>query len=1099
MGRGGRRLRIGLLGAFEARLPSGRPVALASRRARALLAYLALHPGQPQARDTLATLLWGDAAARRARHSLRQVLVALRRALPRSGPRLLVETGDTVLLRPEAADVDVAALERLAAAGDPGALEQAAALYRGDLLEGLDVGEAPFEDWLLSERERLREVAMGVLARLLAHHADGGRPEAAIEAGVRLLALDPAQEPVHRRLMRLYAGQGRRGAALRQYQLCVAALGRELGLEPEPETKRLYQEILRRTPPPGPAAGAPGAPAGERAALAPVVELPAADTPLVGRETEVGELRAALEAADRGRGRVVLLLGEAGIGKTRLVAEAAALAAAGGARLLLGRCHESAQILPFGPWVEALRSGRVLEAHDVLDGLGEAWRRELGRLLPELVPGPAGEGARDDGALRLFEALARLLLGLAAPRALAVVLEDVHWADEMSLRFLAVLARRLAAARVLVVATAREEEVADAPALDRTLTELRREASTRVLALERLSREATARLVAALGRAGGDAGEAETRAERVWRASAGNPFIAVETCRALAAGAAPAAGPLPLPERVGELIGQRLARLGPRARELAEVAAVIGRAFEFAVLHRAAGLGARDAVGGVEELVRRRVLHAVGERFDFTHERIRDVVYGRLLGPRRAALHTAVGHALESVHAADLAPHHAALGAHYRLGAVWDRAARHLRLAGVQAAARSALPEARALLEQALDALAAAPAGPAALEDACDARLELRAVLAQLGDPAGARARLREAEALAARLGDEGRQGRVWAFLLNSHTTFGELDEALRTGARALEIAERLGDGRLRVLVTTYLAQARYYRGDYEAVARLAAESLRALPAEWRHEHFGNAAPAAVYDRAWRVLSLAQLGRFAEAAVDEAEMLRLAEPTGHAFTVGLARFAAGTRQLLQGRWTGARALLGRALAASHAGHVAVLLPYALGASAWALARLGQAAEAEARLRDGVERLRQEAAGGATGHRGWAYCALGQAALLLGRLDEARALGERVLEGFPGQIGFAAHARHLLGEIASHPGRLEAGTAEAHYREALRLAEARGMRPLAAHCHLGLADLHRRAGRQAEARAALGAAVERYRDTGMTAWLARAAAARAATG
>ena len=296
----------------------------------------------------------------------------------------------------------------------------------------------------------------------------------------------------------------------------------------------------------------------------------------------------------------------------------------------------------------------------------------------------------------------------------------------------------------------------------------------------------------------------------------------------------------------------------------------------------------------------------------------------------------------------------------------------------------------------------------------------------------------------------------------------GELDEALVTGTRALEIAGRLGDLRLRILATSYLEQAHYYRGEYERVVELATDNLAALPADWVYEYFGHAAPASVYDRCWLVMSLAQLGRFAEAAEYEAEAIRLAEPTQHAFTVGLAHFAAGTLHLLKGDWAKARSLIEHGIAVLRTGNVVLLLPSAVASSAWVLAQLGEASEALNRLREGEQLLERQAARGIVGHLGWAYHSLGRACLLLGRLDEARRLGDRAVESSPSQPGFAAHALHLLGDIATHPDRFDAESGEAHYRQALALAEPRGMRPLVAHCHLGLGKLYRRTGKREQA-------------------------------
>ena len=264
------------------------------------------------------------------------------------------------------------------------------------------------------------------------------------------------------------------------------------------------------------------------------------------------------------------------------------------------------------------------------------------------------------------------------------------------------------------------------------------------------------------------------------------------------------------------------------------------------------------------------------------------------------------------------------------------------------------------------------------LEPAFEIRLELRPVLVQLGDIRGALEHLLEAEALAERLNDEHRRGRVCAFMTNIHTLLGKLDEALASGSRGLEIAARLGDLRLRLLTTSYLEQPHYFLGDYERVIELATDTLAALPAEWVYEYFGVAAPVSVYNRVWIVMSLAELGRFAESAKYEAEAIRLAEPTQHPYTIGLAYLAAGTLHLLEADWVKARPLIERWTAVVRAGNVGHLLPRAVASSAWVLALLGETSEALDRLREGEQLVERQAASGIGYGHGWAYHRLGRA-------------------------------------------------------------------------------------------------------------------------
>src|SRR5215470_6901279 len=234
-----------LLGGFQARLKHGPSLTVPTRKAQALLAYLALPCGVAHPRDKLAALLWGDLREGQARTNLRQTLFMLRKALAIRVPDSLRIDAVNVALEPAVVTVDVTAFERLVTQGTSDSLAQAADLYQGDLLQGLAVWEAPFEDWLMGERERLRELALETLAKLLTQQRAVGATEPALQTALRLLALDPLLETVHRTLMRLYAQVGRCESALRQYQICVDVLHRELGVDPEAETRDLYQEILR--------------------------------------------------------------------------------------------------------------------------------------------------------------------------------------------------------------------------------------------------------------------------------------------------------------------------------------------------------------------------------------------------------------------------------------------------------------------------------------------------------------------------------------------------------------------------------------------------------------------------------------------------------------------------------------------------------------------------------------------------------------------------------------------------------------------------------------------------------------------------------------
>jgi tetratricopeptide (TPR) repeat protein len=454
-------------------------------------------------------------------------------------------------------------------------------------------------------------------------------------------------------------------------------------------------------------------------------------------------------------------------------------------------------------------------------------------------------------------------------------------------------------------------------------------------------------------------------------------------------------------------------------------------------------------------------------------------------------LHARIVDAIETHHRERLGGEIERLAHHAVRGELREKAVHYLRQAGLKAAARSAPQDARVAFEQALGVLEALPESQSTLEQAFEIRLDLRSALNQLGEVRRALGRLHEANALAERLNDDRGRGRVCALMTNAHSQLGELDEARASGTRALAIAQALRDLELSILTTTYLEQAQYYRGEYARVVDLATDNLVALPADRVYEHFGLPASASVYVRFWLVASLAELGRFAEAAEHEAEAIRLAELTHHPFTVGAAHFAAGTLHLLKGDWGKARSLLEPGIAVARTGSVVLQLPRAVASSAWVLAQLGEASEALNRLREGEQLVGGHAARGIVGQSGWAYHSLGRACLLLGRLDEAQSLGERAIEFSPCHPGFAAHALHLLGDIATHPDRFDVESGEAHYRKALALAEPRGMRPLVAHCHLGLGKLSRRTGKRERAHEHLTTATTMYREMDMRFWLEQA--------
>jgi tetratricopeptide (TPR) repeat protein len=536
------------------------------------------------------------------------------------------------------------------------------------------------------------------------------------------------------------------------------------------------------------------------------------------------------------------------------------------------------------------------------------------------------------------------------------------------------------------------------------------------------------------------------------------------------------------------MLAARIDRLLPEDKRLLQTASVVGKDLPVALLQAIADLTEEALRRGLARLQGAEFLYETGFfpelAYSFKHALTHEVTYSGLLNDRRRELHARIVEAIETLHRDRLGEQIERLAHHAVRGELREKAVHYLRQAGAKAAARSALADARAWFDQALGVLKGLPENQANLEQAFEILLELRPVLLQLAEVRRALERLREAEAFAEKLNDDSRRGRVCAHITTVHSLLGELDEALVTGRRAFEIAGRLGDLRLRIVATGHLEQAHHFRGEYEQVVELATNNLAALPPDWVYEYFGMGAPPSVYDRLWLVWTLAELGRFAEAGKYEAEAIRLAEPTHHAFTISAAHIAACALRVLKGDWAKARSLSEHYIGVARKGNVVLMLPSALAFSAWALAQLGETSEALNRLRESQQLLERRAASGIVGWCGWDYHLLGHACLLLGGLDEARRLGNRSIECSARHPGFAAHGLHLLGDVATYPGRFDAEAGETHYRKALALAEPRGMRPLVAHCHLGLGALFRRTGKRRRSREHLAKATTMCRDMDM---------------
>ncbi|MBX2999221.1 MAG: AAA family ATPase [Caldilineaceae bacterium] len=679
---------IRLLGGFQM-THRGEPVTDLSGRLQALLARLLLQPNIPCSRQQIAFALWPESTDSQSRTNLRRLLFLLRRALPTIDD--LVEISrDGVAWHPRiAVDVDLLAFESSLATA-PGtsrraALEAAVELYAGDLLPDC------YDEWILPQRERLRNALAHALDELVLL-AEGERDyPAAIVYARRLLRHDPLHEASYWRLMRLLALTGDRAGALQIYHTCATLLYRELGVEPGPDLQELYDQLL-----------------GQQGSLraAPPPETPL--SPLVGRMAEWQALQKAWQASSRGAPGWVLITGEAGMGKSRLAEEMLAWAERQAIPAAYARSYASAGQVGYGPIVDLLRSDALRPGWEKLD---KHWLIELSRLLPEIhtvyphLP-PPPPLAEEWQKRRLLEALAQSLMGDGRPRLL--VLDDLQWADRESLEFLAFLLRFRPQARLLLVGTARSEEILDNHTLQTVMQESATHNQLIQLPLAPLTSGETGQLATQTGSASLD--EAAVRA--LHGASGGNPLFVVEMTRAGDWGAGIGdlgsgrymAVPVPdpkspvtshLPPKLQAVIEFRLARLSAPAREIVAQAATLGRSFTYPVLAAACGLDEAGLVDGLDELWRRRVIREVGgDGYDFSHDRIRDVAYRMISHARRRLLHRRAGEALLHVHAGKLGPVQGQLGYHFASAGETLVAIGHYRQAAAVALERYAHAEA---------------------------------------------------------------------------------------------------------------------------------------------------------------------------------------------------------------------------------------------------------------------------------------------------------------------------------------------------------------------------------------------------------------------
>jgi DNA-binding SARP family transcriptional activator/predicted negative regulator of RcsB-dependent stress response len=690
------RLELGLLGGFRMRW-SGKPDGrLGSLRAEVLLAYLALRRGTPEPRRQLAYLFWPDSSEAQARTNLRRELHTLRKILPET-ERLLEVDSRSISMRLDAPiTLDVAefeqGVERANGLRRPDdrlrELEKAVACYHGDLLPDC------YDEWAEEERGRLRQCYASALEQLVEVLEGQLRHREALVYAKRLVQHDPLLETSCRTLMRLHALNGDRAAAVRAFESCAAALTEELGAKPSRELRADYLRL--RT--------------GGDEELMPAPS-PAPD-PLLGREWEWQALYAAWKAAASGKASAAAVLGEAGIGKTRLAEQLFSWAEDQGYSTARARCYQAEGSLAFAPVVEWFRSPAIARGASRLEPV---WSSDLARVLPELADGPGWQATEQPLSeswqrRRLFEALSRAIAGAQQP--LLLLLDDAQWCDHETLEWLHHLLRFNGEAKLLVLLTVRSEELDENRALAVLLLELRRQGRLSEVAVGPLDLAAAT----ALGNSIASAPLSAEEAQRLFARSEGHPLYLVELARAGLSGAAwsepDEEGEMEsLPPRIQAVLAARMTQLSSAARSLAQLAAVIGRAFSTEVLAASSDLDEPALVEALDELWRKRIVREQANGlYDFCHDLIREVAYVGAGPAPRSFLHRRVAQALEKLHAGDMDRVSVQIASHYERSGQIARAVHFYRVGAGLARSFAASSEAIRLLRQALSLLQRLPA-----------------------------------------------------------------------------------------------------------------------------------------------------------------------------------------------------------------------------------------------------------------------------------------------------------------------------------------------------------------------------------------------------
>jgi class 3 adenylate cyclase/tetratricopeptide (TPR) repeat protein len=832
-------------------------------------------------------------------------------------------------------------------------------------------------------------------------------------------------------------------------------------------------------------------------------------TRFVGRQTQIDALGQALARAGAGHGQVVALVGEPGVGKSRLVYEFVHSHRTRDWLVLESASVSYGKATPYFPVIDLLKSYCRIDGRDDLRTmrakvtgqvltLDEGFHDTIPALLMLLEALPADSPFLQLDPLqrrqRTFEALKRVLLRESQVQPLLLAFEDLHWIDSETQALLDSLVESLPTARLFLLVNYRPE-YQHAWGSKTYYTQLR---------LDPLPPESAEELLQAL--LGDDAG-LEPLKELLIARTEGNPFFLEESVRTLVETGAlvgesgayrltKAISSIQVPATVQAVLAARIDRLPSEEKRLLHTAAVIGTEVPLPLLRAIAEMSEEELRRGLAHLQAAEFLYETSLfpelEYTFKHALTHEVAYSSLLQERRHALHAGIVATSERLYANRLTEQAERLAQHALRGEVWDKAVAYCRQAGTKALARSAQREAVSCFEQALAALTHLPESRATQEQAIDLRFDLWGALFPLGEIRQVLDYLREAATLAEALDDQQRLGRISAYKCRYFNDMGDHDGAVASGQHALAVAATLGDFALQIMAHHFLGRAYHFLGDHGRAMEFLRRNVESLAGELLRERFGMTGPPAVVGRAWLVRCLAELGAFPEGSVHAEEAVRIAEAVDQPFSLVHAYLSVGFLSLRTRDLSRAIPVLERCLDLCRVYNILSWFPESAAALGWAYALAGRIAEALPLLEQAEQR---GAAMGTMGGHALLVGYVSEAYLLAGRMQEAVQFAGRALDLSRAhkERGHEAWALRLLGEIAAHQDPTEIEPAEKYYRQALTLAEELGMRPLQAHCHFGLGTLYAQTGQREPARAELSTAIELYGAMEMTLWLSQAEA------